>query len=656
MSRLAPPLPVSPLDRAAALLGSDARAAERLAAELHRQQPADPRVRLILGSARRRLGDLAGARALIEPLAKAHPKAALTQYEYGRILAAEGRPGEAAEALRRAVAANPGLAEAWRALGDCLFALGDNRAADGAFAQQALAAVQDPALRPALAARQAGDAARAEALVRQVLARQSAHPEALALMADLHLDAGRFADAEVLFDHLLNLDPARASARFGRASARFQQQQGLAALADVEALLAAEPEAAPYLNLKAAVLSLLGEEADALEVYRRLIARYERQPRLWLNYAHALKTLGQRAAAVEAYRRAIALDPTLADAFIGLANMKVYRFAAEDLAAMERLLQIPQLGSEERVQLHFAAGKAREDAGDLDAAFAHYAAGGALRRATQGYAAADTSRQFARAQAAFTPALFAAQAESGAADPDPIFVVGLPRSGSTLIEQILASHSAVEGTMELPDLGLLARDLPGYPDCVGELSAAALASLGQDYLERTRAHRKLDRPRFVDKMPNNFQHVGLIKLILPNAKVIDARRHPLGAGFSAFKQLFAQGQAFTYDLADLGCYYRDYVALMAHYDRVLPGFVHRVIYEDMVDDPEAEVRRLLAFCDLDFEPACLKFYETERAVRTVSSEQVRQPIFREGRDQWRQVEAHLAPLKAALGPALEAWR
>jgi tetratricopeptide (TPR) repeat protein len=646
----------SPLDRAAALLGSDPRAAEQLAAGLLRQAPGDPRVRLILGSAKRRLGDLAGARALIEPLAKAHPKAALTQYEYGLVLAAEGEFSSAAEALQRTLAANPNHVDAWRALGDALFALGDNRAADAAFAKQALAAVQDPALRPALAARQTGEAARAETLVREVLARQAAHPEALQLMAELHLAAGRFADAEVLFDHALRLDPARAGARFGRASARFHEQKGPAALADIDELLKAEPDAAPYLNLKAAVLSLLGREEDALKLYEALLARFPRQPRLWLNQAHVLKTLGRRELAVAAYREAIALDPGLSDAFLGLANMKVYRFTAEELAAMEQLLQAPALSLDERVQLHFAAGKAHEDAGGAEAAFAHYAKGGALKRQGQAYDAAETTRQFARAKAAFTPALFAAKAGAGCDDPAPIFVVGLPRSGSTLIEQILASHSAVEGAMELNDLGLLARGLEFYPEGLGELSANALRELGESYLETTQVHRKLGRPYFVDKMPNNFQHVGLIKLILPRAKVIDARRHPLGVGFSAFKQLFAQGQTFTYDLTDLGLYYRDYVDLMAHYDRVLPGFVHRVIYEDVVDDPEAEVRRLLAFCGLEFEPACLKFYETERAVRTVSSEQVRQPIFREGRDQWRQYEPYLGPLKAALGPALENWR
>ena len=322
------------------------------------------------------------------------------------------------------------------------------------------------------------------------------------------------------------------------------------------------------------------------------------------------------------------------------------------------------LSDDDRLHLHFALGKALEDRGEAAAAFASYAEGNRLRRAQIHYDGEEISTHVRRSIALFTPEFFAARAGLGCAAPDPIFILGMPRAGSTLIEQILASHSRVEGTMELPDVPALAKRLSGrkhksgvsaYPECLAGLDPAALAALGEEFLQGTRVQRKTSRPFFIDKMPNNWLHVGLIRLILPKARIVDARRHPLGCCFSNFKQHFARGQGFTYDQAELGHYYRDYVALMAHFDAVQPGRIHRVIYERMVADPEDEVRRLLDFLDLPFEPACLKFYENERAVRTASSEQVRRPINREGLDQWRAFEPFLGPLEAALGPVLETY-
>ncbi|MFZ1007145.1 MAG: sulfotransferase, partial [Candidatus Sulfotelmatobacter sp.] len=288
----------------------------------------------------------------------------------------------------------------------------------------------------------------------------------------------------------------------------------------------------------------------------------------------------------------------------------------------------------------------------------------ALRKAALGYYADETSAHVKRCITLFTAEFFLEREGVGAPAPDPIFIVGLPRSGSTLIEQILSSHSAVEGTMELPDIMSIARRLGGkkkkkdasaYPEILATLSPAMFSTLGEEYLQRTRIQRRLDHPFFIDKMPNNFLHVGLIHLILPKAKIIDARRHPLGCCFSCFKQHFARGQGFTYGLADIGRYYADYVRLMAHFDTVLPGRVHRILYEDLVGNPEQEVRRLLAYCGLPFEEACLRFYETARAVRTASSEQVRLPIFTEALEHWRNFEPWLEPLKEALGPVLTAY-
>jgi tetratricopeptide (TPR) repeat protein len=550
-------------------------------------------------------------------------------------------------------------------LGDLLFEQGDAEGAEAAFAQHQRALVREPRLKPAAEALCEGRLADAERMLRQTVLANPSDLAGLHMLAEVALRQGRYADAEVLLARRLELDPSTDGARFSYASALFHQQKAAEALPHLERLLAADPEDAAFRNLMAACLALVGEFDRALKLYEGLLATYARQPLIWLNYGHALRTVGRSDEAIAAYRRCIALNPGLGDAYLGLANLKVARFTEGEVAAMSREAGRPGLAAETRGQLHFALGKALEDSGDYSASFEHYAAGARLRHAEAGYDPDVLSAQVERSKSIFTPRFFADRAEFGAPAADPIFIVGLPRSGSTLIEQILASHSAVEGTMELPDLGFIAKEIgwsdPGegaasYPASLERMDAARAAALGQAYLDATRVHRKLGRPFFIDKMPNNFQHLGLIQLILPRARIIDARRHPLGTCFSAFKQHFAQGQSFTYDLADLGRYYRDYVELMRHFDHVLPGRTHRVIYEDMVEDTEGEVRRLLDYCELPFEDGCLAFYENDRAVRTVSSEQVRRPIFRDGLEQWRNYEPWLGPLKDALGPVLATWR
>jgi tetratricopeptide (TPR) repeat protein len=400
----------------------------------------------------------------------------------------------------------------------------------------------------------------------------------------------------------------------------------------------------------------VGEDARVVAIYEDLLADYPKQPRLWLNYGHTLRAIGRREDAVAAYQKSLELAPGLGDAYWSLANLKVAALSAGDEAAMQASLARPELTAEDRLHLHYALGKALEDRGDAQGAFSHYAQGAALRRAETPYDREATTVLVRRAKALFTPDFFAARAGMGSASAAPIFIVGLPRSGSTLIEQILASHSQIEGTMELPDIGFIARGFAdAYPEALGGLTGPTLSKLGDGYVEATAVHRKLGRPFFIDKMPNNFLHIGLIQLILPCARIIDARRHPMGSGFSAFKQHFAKGQAFSYDLADLGGYYRDYVELMAHFDTVLPGRVHRVIYEELVADPEAEVRRLLDHCGLPFEAGCLRFYENDRAVRTASSEQVRQPIFTDATDHWRHFQPWLGPLEQSLGSVVESY-
>jgi tetratricopeptide (TPR) repeat protein len=649
--------PAQSVERASTLLASDPRTAQRHAEAILRVTPKDPRAQLVLASALRRQGKAAAARALLDPLAKAFPRALLTQYELGLVLADLGETAASIAALRHVVSLNRDFADAWRALGEGLFSLGDARGAQAAFAEHERASVTDPALREAADALFQNRLADAERLLRAHLAARPTDAAALRLLADTVAAQGRDSDAERLLELCLQIDAAYDGARFTYAEVLFRRQKGAQALAQVERLLAARPDDPAHRNLHAACLALVGDYGRAMEVYEGLLAQFPAHPNIWLNYGHALRTTGRQDDTVAAYRRGIALSPALGEAYWSLANLKTVLFSTEERSAMAAQLARPDISDEDRLHLHYALGKALEDVGDWEASFGHYAHGAALRRAQFPHDAEETSARTRRSRALFTPAFFAARADGGSPSSAPIFVVGLPRSGSTLIEQILASHSAVEGTQELPDIPTTSADLGlAYPEVLADLDPRALAVLGRAYLDAAAVHRRRGRPFFIDKMPNNFQHIGLIRLILPNAKIIDARRHPMAACFSAYKQHFAQGQAFSYDLTDLGRYYRDYADLMAHYDAVLPGRAHRVIYEDLVEDLETQVRSLLDHCGLPFEPACLNFHKTDRAIRTVSSEQVRRPIYRAALDHWRHFEPWLEPLKAALGPALNDWR
>ncbi len=573
-------------------------------------------------------------------------------------------PSTAEEQVREILKVAPHHAQALRLLGASLRRQGRVEEADAAYLRSLEASTRDPELIAAAQALAANRLAEAEHALRTILKARPTDVAAIRMLAETAVRLGRLEAAENLLERCVELAPTFTGARFNYATVLYRRGKSQAAIAEAERLLADDPRHPGYRNLRAAALARIGETEAAIEAYSGVLKDFPDQPKVWMSLGHALKAVGRQADSVDAYRRALALAPGLGEAWWSLANLKTVRFSPADVAAMTRQLARADISDEDRFHLEFALGKAREDAGDYAAAFESYARGNALRRRELDYEADETSDHLRRAKALFTPAFFAARAGQGCAAPDPIFVVGLPRSGSTLVEQILASHSQVEGSQELPDIIAMARRIGGraekgsqsrYPEALAELTADQLKALGEEYLERVEVHRKLGRPFLVDKMPNNFQHLGLIQLILPNARVIDARRHPLGCGFSAFKQHFARGQGFTYDLTDLGRYYADYVALMAHFDAVLPGRVHRVIYERMVADPEAEVRALLAACGLPFEDACLRFYENDRAVRTASSEQVRRPIFTDAADHWRNYDPWLGPLKAALGPVLDAY-
>ena len=478
---------------------------------------------------------------------------------------------------------------------------------------------------------------------------------AMRMLAELAGRIGRYKDSEKLLRRALELSPAFTAARANLALVLYRLNRPEEAIAELDRVVAEEPENPGHANLHAAALGRIGEFEGALALYQQVLEAAPNQPRVWMSMGHTLKTVGQQAEGIAAYRRALSLMPTLGEAWWSLANLKTVKFSDADIAAMHAALAGGEVATEDHFHLDFALGKALEDRGQAEASFAHYAAGNEVRRTEQPYDADATEALVDRSVALCTAQFFAARAGQGCDASDPVFVLGMPRAGSTLVEQILASHSMVEGTSELPDIPMLARRDGDYPAGLAALSPGELREFGEEYLRRTRVQRKTERPLFIDKLPNNWAHVPFIHLILPNATIIDARRHPLGCCWSNFKQHFARGQAFSYDLTDMGRYYRDYVRLMAHVDAVLPGRVHRVSYERMVEDTEAEVRGLLAACGLEFEPACLAFHETTRAVRTASSEQVRQPINRDGTEAWKPFEPFLDPLKAALGPVLTAY-
>ena len=650
------------LSHAARLLESDPALAAEQAREVLSVAPGHPVAALLLGMASNLAGAFDKALAVLLPLARQQPKAAKVWLEVAVARIGAGERELATNALTRAIALQPGLPCAWLTLADLRHADGDEDGANFAYLEHLRHSRHDPELMAAAAALAEGKLPEAEAMLRRRLKRQPRDVATIRMLAELGARLGRNEEAIRLLELALERAPGFDAARQNYAAVLNRANRHTEAHAELEMLLQKDPDNQVLRNMKAVVQSKLGDYENALATYEAVLRRVPGQAQVWMSYGHTLKTAGRTDDSIAAYRRAIELQPGFGGAWWSLANLKTVRFDAADIAAMRAQLQRDDLDDDARLHFEFALGKALEDAAEYADSFAHYASGNALRRSQVPYNATQASERSRRACATYSPEFFEARAGAGSAAPDPIFVVGMPRSGSTLVEQILSSHPLVEGTMELPAMIAITRELrqrdgapetTSYHDVLAGLGHDELRALGEHYLERTRIHRKLGRPFFIDKMPNNFAHVGLIQLVLPNAKIIDARRHPLACCFSNFKQHFARGQAFSYDLADMGRYYADYVALMAHFDEVLPGRVHRVVYERMVDDTEAQVRALLAYCGLDFDERCLRFFENDRAVRTASSEQVRRPIYREGVDQWRHYEPWLDPLKAALGPVLE---
>jgi tetratricopeptide (TPR) repeat protein len=619
---------------------------------------------ILAATAHRHLRQIAEAMAALDRLEALHPQFSRLHQERGLCQVQLKDAPAAIHSLLTAVNINPALPASWSMLVSLYTMTGDETNARTAGEHVTKLKELPPEVVMATSLFSDGDLKPAEDIARQYLLQHGNHPEAMRLLARIGLACDVLNDAEILLEAVLELEPDYRAARYNYAETLIKRQKYPQAVDQIDQLLAADPKHPEYRTLAATAAVGLGQNDRAIDIYRDMLAD---MPQSWdvpLWLGHALKTVGRVPEAIESYRGAARARPNFGDAYWSLANLKMYRFSDEEIADMRREEDAATTSPVDRYHLCFALGKAFEDRGDFATAWTFYDRGNALKRAESRYRPEIIEINTAQQIEVCTRAFFTARQGWGVSDPDPIFVVGLPRSGSTLIEQILASHSQVEGTHELSDIQRIALELQGgdmdldrprYPGSLRDLSTDAVIGLGQRYMDDTRVYRS-GKVHFIDKMPNNFRHIGLIHLITPNAKIIDARREPMSCCFSNLKQLFAQGQEFTYSAEEIARYYRTYLDLMDHWNTALPGKVLRVHYEDVVDDLESNVRRLLDHCGLPFEQGCIDFHQNKRSVRTPSSEQVRQPIFRDGVDQWKNFEPWLDGLKAALGDALHTYR
>jgi tetratricopeptide (TPR) repeat protein len=621
------------------------------------QVPENRDVLYLVAVSQRYLGRITDALRTLARFEGMHPDFARLYQERGHCFRAVGETTAAIESYTRAATLNPSLPASWQALAEMCGKVGMSAQAESAARQVAHLAKMARPVVTAAGMFAEGNIDGAERLVRQYLHRHNDDIEAMRLLAQIGMKLDILDDAEFLFESVLAFAPDYHVARYEYAVVLSQRHKYAQALEEVQKLLRTDPQNRAFKTLYATSCVGFGHHDEALRVFRELLTHGPQQPDLHLSIAHVLKTLGRQQQAIESYRAAAAARPSFGDAYWSLANLKTYRFSDGEIGRMRAHEAASGTSLVDRYHLCFALGKALEDRADYAESFTYYERGNASKRREISYSAESLERSLGLQRAVFTSDFIASRHGAGCNRPDPIFIVGLPRAGSTLLEQILASHSLVEGTTELADIPRLVQRLAGrgqktsaprYPAVLTELDAEQLRRLGQKYIDDTQLFRT-GKPFFIDKMPNNFRHIGLIHLILPNAKIIDARREPMACCFSNFKQLFASGQEFTYSLDDIGRYYRSYVELMQHWDAVLPGKVLRVQHEEVVGDLERNVRRILDFCGLEFESSCIEFYRTERAVRTASSEQVRLPIFSAGLDQWRHFKRHLGPLETALG-------
>ena len=635
-------------------------AAEELAATA----PGNRDVLYLIAANQRSLNRVTDALATLQNLEQRHPRFSLLYQERGYCYTTMRDAPRAIEAFSRAVNLNPALATSWTLLERLYRVAGDTKNAAIAGGQVSILKQLAPEIVKAGSLFSDGDLSAAENILRAYLLNAGEHFEALRLLGRIEHQRNALHDAELLLDSALKLAPDYRAARLDYIRVLIDRQKYLRAHEEIEPLLKLEPDNHDYLSLCAAAWVGLGQFEPAIAMYRQLLGLSARSADLHMALGHSLKSVGRQKEAIESYQAAAEAMPDLGDAYWSLANLKTYHFSQNEMASMRAKEAAPSLDTVDRYHLCFALGKAYEDRKEHAESWHFYERGNAFKRAKSLYDPEIIETNTRKQIEVCTAEFFAARTGIGVPDRDPIFILGLPRSGSTLVEQILASHSQVEGTQELPDIPRIVQelavsgsnpDIPGYPDVLEELAPVDFRSLGERYMADTRPFRG-NKPFFIDKMPNNFRHIGLIHLILPNAKIIDVRREPMACCFGNLKQLFAIGQEFTYSVEDIARYYRTYLELMRHWDTVLPGKVLLVRYEDVVEDLEGNVRHILEFCSLEFEMACVEFHKTERSVRTASSEQVRQPIFREGLFQWRNYEPWLSPLKDALGDALVRYR
>jgi tetratricopeptide (TPR) repeat protein len=619
---------------------------------------------------RTRIGDPQAAAGLGHKGGQPAPAGSASSYDLGLTLLAMGEHAAARAALREAASHGPNRRAAARKLGSLLILAADRAACEAAIrlaetapedAPPAAINLPDARLQRAEREVRAEIAGMppdvAELLLRDRLRLSPTDAARLRVLADLATRRSLHGDAERLLERALDLAPNYTGARHGYALALFRQGKEDRAVSHVEQLLAQHPNELPYRILLASCLAAVGNAERAIALYEAALLEAPNYPDLIHSYAQALKTAGRRDDSVRALRTCINVAPDSGQAYWNMINIGKTPPARADIEAMRAQLATNQLSPDARFHFNYALGHALEKLGDFAGSFRHYAEGAKLRRNILDYRPGDVTIKVRQRIRFFSAAFFASRRGSGDPSAAPIFVLGMPRAGSTLIEQILTSHSAVEGTRELPEIWCIANELrqaaqresvSPYPECLARLQDRDFAELGRRYLEHAAFYRSTDRPFFVDKMPSNWLETGFIHAILPNARIIDARRDPMANGFGAFSMFFSQGMEFSYGLRDIGLYYNDYLNLMEHYDGVLPGRVHRVLYENVVNDTETEIRRLLDYCGLPFEAACLRFWENKRVVTTASAEQVRRPIFREGLDHWRNYQPWLEPLRQAL--------
>jgi len=624
--------------------------------------PDDVNILGLLGAALGEQGEFAAAEEVLRNVIDLTPTFAKPYDDLGTLLLQQQRAEDAIPLLEKAARLDPKLESAHFQLGKALAAVGRGPEADAAFERSFALSPSRGMMARAAEHHKAGRLEEAEQLCRRVLQKEPRHVDALRMLGLIAAAAGDLDEAEKLLRQAIDVAPDHVGAMFELGRVLKELERPDDAIAIYQQLIKLQPDnhRAHYRLAGALAPAALNEQSAA--AYRRCLELAPEHAGAWLGLGHMLKTLGQQQEGIDAYRRCLALEPEFGEAYFSLANLKTYHFDDAEIAAMQERLASDTVRDASRVNFLFALAKAYEDRKDYQTAWQYYAEGNAKQRQLVSYDPVLTETINDELVDFFSAEFFAQHSGSGCPDASPIFILGMPRSGSTLLEQIIASHSQVEGTSELPYIGRITKSLNRnradgmhYPQVLGELEARHFARLGQNYLDMAQMHRVEGTPRFIDKMPNNFPSVGLIHTILPNAKIIDARRHPLDACTGNLRQLYARGQAFSYDQTDIGEYYLQYQRMMDHWDEVLPGKVLHVQYEEVVADLETQVRRILDYLELPWEDACMNFHNTDRAVRTASSEQVRQPIYTSGIGFWRHYEDQLEELKEVLEPILHRY-